>query len=83
MPARPYTGLDQKRAALDAVREAPADDHDRPRDLRTQHGLGADPVDALAWLHEAVRLSMRRETSESEATGRPTHQRGAPARRGR
>ncbi|GAA2291992.1 hypothetical protein GCM10010415_74940 [Streptomyces atrovirens] len=54
------------------MREAPADDHDWPRDLRTQHGLGADPVDALAWLHEGTDPDMVRPmpAQQRRAAGR-------------
>ncbi|MET7716428.1 hypothetical protein [Streptomyces sp. NPDC005407] len=51
-PPRPYTGTEQEKVALDVVRKALAADHDWLRDLRAQHGLGADAVDALSRFYE-------------------------------
>ncbi|MFC5253414.1 sacsin N-terminal ATP-binding-like domain-containing protein [Streptomyces nigrescens] len=49
---RPYSGTEQEKVALDVVRQALAGDHDWLRDLRAQHGLGADAVDALSRFYE-------------------------------
>lgn len=51
-PPRPYTGTEQEKVALDVVRRALAGDHEWLRDLRAQHGLGADAVDALSRFYE-------------------------------
>lgn len=51
-PPRPYTGTEQEKVALDIVRKALAVDDDWLRDLRAQHGLGADAVDALSRFYE-------------------------------
>ncbi|WP_223777274.1 hypothetical protein [Streptomyces sp. 135] len=50
--ARPYTAVEQEKAALDLVRRALALDETELRDLRAQHGLGADAVDELARFYE-------------------------------
>ncbi|QMU75699.1 hypothetical protein GXW83_08060 [Streptacidiphilus sp. PB12-B1b] len=51
-PPRPYSGTEQEKVALDLVRQALAGDEDWLRDLRAQHGLGADAVDSLARFYE-------------------------------
>lgn len=50
--ARPYTTVEQEKVALDLVRSALALDETELRDLRAQHGLGADAVDELARFYE-------------------------------
>ncbi|GAA2430349.1 hypothetical protein GCM10010433_33460 [Streptomyces pulveraceus] len=50
--ARPYTTVEQEKVALDLVRQALARDETELRDLRAQHGLGADAVDELARFYE-------------------------------
>ncbi|MFJ8691795.1 sacsin N-terminal ATP-binding-like domain-containing protein [Streptomyces roseolilacinus] len=47
-----YTVADQEKVALDLVRQALANDESALRDLRAQHGLGADAVDELARFYE-------------------------------
>ncbi|KOV65610.1 hypothetical protein ADL01_26985 [Streptomyces sp. NRRL WC-3618] len=49
---RTYTAVGQEKVALDVVRKALAGDDSWLRDLRAQHGLGADAVDALARFYE-------------------------------
>jgi hypothetical protein len=51
-PPRPYTTADQEKVALDLVRHALAGDQEWLRDLRAQHGLGADAVDGLERFYE-------------------------------
>ncbi|MFF2205161.1 sacsin N-terminal ATP-binding-like domain-containing protein [Streptomyces sp. NPDC058145] len=50
--ARPYSTVEQEKVALDLVRRALALDETELRDLRAQHGLGADAVDELARFYE-------------------------------
>ncbi|MGW2106476.1 hypothetical protein [Streptomyces sp. NPDC001948] len=50
--ARPYTTVEQEKAALDLVRRALALDETELRDLRTQHGPGVDAVDEPARFYE-------------------------------
>ncbi|MFF9147509.1 sacsin N-terminal ATP-binding-like domain-containing protein [Streptomyces sp. NPDC014861] len=47
-----YTTLDQETVAMDVVRTALGRDLSELRDLRAQHGLGADAVDELARFFE-------------------------------
>ncbi|MFD4377066.1 sacsin N-terminal ATP-binding-like domain-containing protein [Streptomyces sp. NPDC058486] len=47
-----YTTLDQETVAMDVVRRALGRDLSELRDLRAQHGLGADAVDELARFFE-------------------------------
>ncbi|MGW7250387.1 hypothetical protein [Streptomyces decoyicus] len=44
--------MEQEKVALDLVRSALALDETELRDLRAQHGLGADTVDELARFYE-------------------------------
>ncbi|MCG8971449.1 hypothetical protein [Streptomyces sp. CL12-4] len=46
--------MEQEKAALDLVRRALALDETELRDLRAQHGLGADAVDELARFYELM-----------------------------
>lgn len=76
--ARPYTTVEQEKAVLDLVRRALALDETELRDLRAQHGPGADAVDELARFYElktyggakpdTIQLTPRSSSGRSRAT---------------